>query len=70
MSDITEGWKGIGWELIAETPLSPALNVALDEVLTRQVGAGLRPPTLRFWGWASPAVVLGTFQSEIGRAHV
>src|SRR5262249_9819339 len=29
----------------------------------RQVAAGLRPPTLRFWGWASQAVVIGRFQS-------
>jgi lipoate---protein ligase len=53
----------VGWELLAETPMSPALNVALDEVLTARVGAGLRPPTLRFWGWAGAAVVLGSFQS-------
>lgn len=56
-------WRGLGWELLREESLSPALNVALDEVLTRRVGAGERPPTLRFWAWAAPAVILGRFQS-------
>jgi lipoate-protein ligase A len=56
-------WRGLGWELIPEEPLAPALNVALDEVLTRRVGAGERPPTLRFWAWAAPAIILGRFQS-------
>ncbi|HET8628000.1 MAG TPA: biotin/lipoate A/B protein ligase family protein [Thermomicrobiales bacterium] len=63
MSGVGERWRGAGWELIAETPHDPDLNLALDEVLTRRVGAGLRPPTLRFWGWARPAVILGRFQS-------
>ena len=39
------------------------LNMALDEVLTERVGAALRPPTLRIWGWSAPCVVLGRFQS-------
>lgn len=56
-------WRGLGWRLIREEPLAPALNVALDEVLTRRVGAGERPPTLRFWAWDAPAVILGRFQS-------
>lgn len=58
-----ERWRGIGWELLREEPASPALNVALDDVLTRRVGAGERPPTLRFWAWAAPGVILGRFQS-------
>jgi lipoate-protein ligase A len=60
---VSARWRGLGWELLAETPMSPALNVALDEVLTRRVGEGLRPPTLRFWAWAAPAVIVGRFQS-------
>jgi len=39
------------------------MHMALDEALTRRVGAGERPPTLRFWRWMSAAVVLGRFQS-------
>src|SRR5262245_52441464 len=56
-------WRGLGWELLREEELAPAMNVALDEVLTRRVGAGERPPTLRFWSWAAPAVIIGRFQS-------
>jgi lipoate-protein ligase A len=52
-----------GWQLLPEASLPPALHVALDEVLTAEVAAGRRPPTLRFWGWAAPAVVIGRFQS-------
>ncbi len=39
------------------------VNVALDEVLTEEVGAGRRNPTLRFWDWDEPSVVIGSFQS-------
>ncbi len=37
--------------------------MALDEVLTAEVAAGRRPPTLRVWEWGAPAVVIGSFQS-------
>jgi lipoate-protein ligase A len=39
------------------------MHVAMDEVLTRDVGDGIRNPTLRFWEWESPSVVIGSFQS-------
>ena len=60
---VTARWRGLGWQLLGEEPMAPALNVALDEVLTRRVGAGKRPPTLRFWAWAARAVIIGRFQS-------
>jgi lipoate-protein ligase A len=44
-------------------PRSPAMNMALDAVLTERVGAGKRPATLWIWGWNAPCVVLGRFQS-------
>lgn len=56
-------WRALPWRLLPETPRTPLMNMALDEVLTERVGAGLRPPTLRVWGWSSPCVVLGRFQS-------
>lgn len=56
-------WAGLGWQLLPEEPLTPAQNVALDSVLLNRVGAGERPPTLRFWSWASQAVIIGRFQS-------
>ena len=51
------------WEIIPPTPLSTAMHVAMDEVLTQDVGAGSRNPTLRFWEWQAPSVVIGSFQS-------
>ncbi|MFM9372213.1 biotin/lipoate A/B protein ligase family protein [Streptomyces sp. Da 82-17] len=56
-------WTDYDWQLIHEGPQSPALHMALDEVITAEVAAGLRPPTLRVWEWAAPAVVIGSFQS-------
>lgn len=56
-------WHDHDWDVIAPTILPTALNVALDEVLTREVGAGRRNPTLRFWDWNEPSVVIGSFQS-------
>jgi lipoate-protein ligase A len=37
--------------------------MALDQVLSEEVGAGRRKPTLRIWEWEKPAVVIGSFQS-------
>ena len=56
-------WTDYDWQLIHESPQSPALHMALDEVLTAEVAAGHRPPTLRVWEWAAPAVIIGSFQS-------
>ncbi|KOF52749.1 MULTISPECIES: biotin/lipoate A/B protein ligase family protein [unclassified Achromobacter] len=56
-------WNDYDWQLIHEGPQMPALHMALDAVITDEVGAGLRPPTLRIWEWAAPAVVIGRFQS-------
>lgn len=56
-------WTDYEWQLVHETPQSPALHMALDEVLTAEVAAGRRPPTLRVWEWGSPAVIIGSFQS-------
>ncbi|WP_131738080.1 lipoate--protein ligase family protein [Actinomadura roseirufa] len=56
-------WRDHDWRLIHEPPQAPALHMALDQVLAEEVGAGRRPPTLRVWEWASPAVVIGSFQS-------
>ncbi|MGW1428307.1 lipoate--protein ligase family protein [Streptomyces sp. NPDC002431] len=56
-------WSDYDWQLIHEPPQSPALHMALDEVITTEVAAGRRPPTLRVWEWDSPAVIIGSFQS-------
>jgi len=56
-------WRDHDWRLIHTAPQAPLLHMALDEALLVEVGAGRRPPTLRLWEWASPAVVIGRFQS-------
>jgi lipoate-protein ligase A len=60
---LTAPWTQFPWRLIPESPLPPAVNVALDEVLTDRVARGLRSPTLRFWRWSAPAVIIGRCQS-------
>src|SRR5690606_34509294 len=56
-------WTDYDWQLIRAGPQDPALHMALEEVLTAGVAAGRRPPTLRVWEWAAPAVIIGSFQS-------
>ncbi|GGF05615.1 lipoate--protein ligase family protein [Mycetocola zhadangensis] len=56
-------WRDFSWELIHAKSVSPLMHLALDEVLTAEVGAGRRGPTLRIWEWDGSAVVLGSFQS-------
>jgi lipoate-protein ligase A len=61
--EVDDRWKAYDWELIPAVPEAPAMNLALDEVLTKSVGSGERRPTLRFWAWTTTAVILGRFQS-------
>src|SRR5688572_10340081 len=56
-------WREHAWEVIPLVHEQPAMNLALDEVLTKRIGAGQRGPTLRIWGWAASCVVIGRFQS-------
>jgi len=58
-----ERWTVYGWRVIPGVPRAPLVNMALDQVLTERVGRGLRPPTLRIWGWTRRCIVLGRFQS-------
>ena len=43
-------------------PLPAHVQLALDEVLLDRAAAGGRGPTLRFWEWSEPALVLGSHQ--------
>ena len=63
IAKLTAEWRTVPWRLIPERPLSPALNVALDEVLTDRIARGDSTPALRFWRWSAPAVVIGRCQS-------
>ncbi|GAA2227266.1 lipoate--protein ligase family protein [Herbiconiux moechotypicola] len=56
-------WDAYEWQLIHSGPETPQMQLALDEVLTNEVGEGRRKPTLRIWEWNRPAVVIGSFQS-------
>ncbi|HEX2531556.1 MAG TPA: biotin/lipoate A/B protein ligase family protein [Burkholderiaceae bacterium] len=56
-------WSQHDWQLIHTEPQMPLQHMALDQVLLDEVAAGRRPPTLRVWEWAGPAVVIGIFQS-------
>ncbi|MCE0536523.1 lipoate--protein ligase family protein [Kineosporia rhizophila] len=56
-------WRDHRFELLDTGRQHPHMQMALDEVIARQVGAGERPPTLRVWDWASNAVIIGSFQS-------
>jgi lipoate-protein ligase A len=62
-------WTDHHWNIIAPGVLPTHLNVALDEVLTEEVGAGRRNPTIRFWDWEEPSVVIGSFQSYRNEVH-
>lgn len=57
------GWRDYDWQIIDTPPLSPAMHLALDEVLAQEVAAGRRGPMLRFWEWERPAIIIGAFQS-------
>ncbi|MFC7340290.1 lipoate--protein ligase family protein [Saccharopolyspora griseoalba] len=56
-------WGEHRWGLVHDGPQSPLMHMALDQVLAEEVDAGRREPTLRFWEWATPAVIIGSFQS-------
>ena len=49
----------LDWELISYTPYPAHMHMALDEVLLERVIAGARGPTVRFWEWSEPALVIG-----------
>ncbi|CAN5233346.1 biotin/lipoate A/B protein ligase family protein [soil metagenome] len=56
-------WADYDWQLIHGPAYPPPLQLALDQVLAEEVGAGRRKPTLRIWEWDQPGVVIGSFQS-------
>ncbi|GAB2455205.1 lipoate-protein ligase A [Conyzicola lurida] len=56
-------WRDYEWQVVHGSAERPVLQMALDQVLAEEVGAGRRKPTLRIWEWNEPAVVIGSFQS-------
>lgn len=53
----------LAWEVVLPSPLPAHLQLAVDETLLDRLVAGDRGPTLRFWEWAEPALVLGSHQA-------
>jgi lipoate-protein ligase A len=51
------------WDLIPASPQTAHMHMALDEVLLGRVIDGMRRPTVRFWDWIEPALVIGSHQS-------
>ena len=60
---VAKTWRDFEWQIIDGRAETPAMHLALDEVLTREVAAGRRSPTLRFWEWDRAAIIIGNFQS-------
>ncbi|WEV59909.1 lipoate--protein ligase family protein [Bifidobacterium sp. ESL0728] len=56
-------WKSLHPLVLHDVIRTPAEQMTTDEDWARQVAAGRRPATLRFWSWGDPAVVIGRFQS-------
>ena len=50
------------WRFIVHLPLSPAMNMAVDEAIAITFSKNETPPTLRLYQWKSPAITLGAFQ--------
>ena len=58
------------WEVIPYSAHSPDMHMALDEVLLERVIAGARRPTVRFWEWIEPALVIGSHQSVVNEVDM
>ena len=58
------------WDLIPYGPQPAHMHMAVDEVLLQGVIAGVRRPTVRFWEWIEPALVIGSHQSVVNEIDV
>ncbi len=60
------------WRLVITPGRSGAYNMALDQSILEQVGAGNLPPTLRLYDWNPPCLSLGQAQSadDLDRARI
>lgn len=56
-------WHDHTFDVIHDVPREPHLQMALDDVIAQEVGAGRRAPALRIWEWERNTVVIGSFQS-------
>ncbi|MDF7640353.1 lipoate--protein ligase family protein [Bifidobacterium sp. ESL0784] len=56
-------WSSLHPQVVHDVTRTPVEQMETDEDWARQVAAGQRAATLRFWSWSGPAVVVGRFQS-------
>ena len=58
-------WEDHEWEILLPMEIPIYTQVALDQILTEDVGAGRTNPAMRLWRWplSDPSVVIGSFQS-------
>jgi lipoate---protein ligase len=66
----TDRLAQLDWDLIPYAPHSAHMHMAVDEVLLQRVIAGARRPTVRFWEWIEPALVIGSHQSVVNEVDV
>src|SRR6266851_662078 len=66
----TERLAELEWDLIPYTPHLPHMHMALDEVLLQRVITGARRPTVRFWDWIEPTLVIGSHQTVLNEVDV
>ncbi|MDO5747674.1 MAG: biotin/lipoate A/B protein ligase family protein [Actinomycetaceae bacterium] len=56
-------WDDLTFDVIHGPVVHPVVNMALDQVLSEEMGAGRRGPMFRVWEWDKPLLVMGSFQS-------
>ncbi len=62
-------WHDLNPNIVLDIPRDPEEQMDADVQWAREVAAGERRPTIRFWQWASPCVVVGRFQSIRDEVH-
>lgn len=64
-----ERWLQLAPDVVLDTPRDPQEQMDTDVQWAREVAEGLRKPTMRFWQWSAPCVVIGRFQSLRDEVH-
>ena len=58
------------WRLLTRDGVAAACGLATDEVLARNVGGGLSPPTLRLYTYRPHVALVGRFQDAASEIHL
>lgn len=66
--ELKKRWNSLDLAIVepqtsAQQPFEPAMQMAVDEVIAERTRKDEMPALIRFWEWASPAVIIGLFQS-------